>query len=162
MTMHARADRGILLIEVVIASAVILTGVVALLAGHSAFVRFSLASATEARAAYLAEEALEAAGLARDAGWTANVRPLSTSAPYYLSWNGSGWSFVSAASYVDGRFLRSVAFGEVRRDAAGKIVASGGTVDADSRMVTARVDYRNGGATTTVSVSTLVTNLNGD
>jgi fibronectin type III domain protein len=54
--------------------------------------------------------------------------------------SAGGWSF-SGSSDVIGQFARSVTVGEVRRDSSCTIVASGGTVDSNSKKVTVAVDW---------------------
>lgn len=150
--------RGISLIEVVVACSVILIATVSTLAAYGVYTRYALDHDRGVQAAYLGEEALEAVGLMRDASWTGNIVTMQNNTPYYLTWVSGRWATTTTETYVDGVFLRSLTFYPVYRDAS-KHISESGTLDTSSRKVTAGISYREAGATTTVSVSTYITDL---
>jgi Tfp pilus assembly protein PilV len=153
---------GFGLIEVVIGVSIITTGIVALIASYTVYVNYAFSNMENVQAAYVAEEGLEAMTFIRDNGWTTNIVPLSTTTTYYLVFESNIWKATTTPQYVDGSYLRKITLGDVRRDSGGEIVSSGGTVDTDSRLITSRVEYFQGKATSTRSISTYLTNINDD
>lgn len=93
-------------------------------------------------AALLAEEALEVARIARDESWNANIAPLANGVPYYIRFENGKWN-VSETSpgSIQEKYVRELIFDEVRRDSQDRIVASGGSVDPNTRRTTARVSW---------------------
>ena len=151
-------NKGFGLIEIVIGSAIILSGILAIIASYTAYVQYALSNEKNVEAENLLEEGLEAMSLLRDKGWAVNISALSTTTTYYLSWNGSYWATTASAQYVDGMFLRSINLGDVRRDGTDAI-ADSGTYDPNTRKITATVSFWQGHATTTQSISTYIANL---
>ena len=151
-------NKGFGLIEIVIGSAIILSGILAIIASYTAYVQYALSNEKNVEAENLLEEGLEAMSYLRDKGWAANISTLSTTTTYYLSWNSSYWATTTTARYVDGLFLRSINLGDVRRDATDAIAASG-TYDPNTKKITATVSFWQGHATTTQSSSTYIANI---
>lgn len=149
---------GLTLVEVVIASAIILAAVLALLGVHSLYLKMALGNGDAIKAAYLSEEGLEAMRFLRDSSWSANVAPLSLGTEYGLILNGAVWEVSYTDTLVD-EFERTVTLSAVYRDGNGDIVSSGGTLDANTLLVVSSVSWANAGATTTKSISTYLTNL---
>lgn len=114
-----------------------------------------------AKAAYLAEEGIEVVKTLRDIAWI-NISGLSTSTDYYLTFNNntSLWATTTTVTATDSYF-RKVRLTSVSRDANGKIVTSGGTVDTKTKQVTVSVSWLSKNATTTKSLSTYITNVIG-
>lgn len=119
-----------------------------------------------AKAAYFAEEGIEAMKTIRDASWTSNIASLSTSTTYYLKFNTASstnyaWNTMTAATSTDG-FTRTITLASVNRDSTGHIVSSGGTYDANTRLVTVSVSWLAKAGTTTKSILTYLTNIIGN
>ncbi|MDQ3015010.1 MAG: hypothetical protein M3Q73_04040 [bacterium] len=161
--MQEPLHKGFALIEIVIASAIVLTGVLALSEAFSQYVSFALTHEKNIQAAYLAEESLEAVTHIRDRNWVANIQSLSNGMPYYLSWTSNQWQLTSTpVAYVDQVFLRSIIFTPVYRNASDQISSSGSTLDTQTKYITVSISYRDGAATTTKTMSTYISNINGD
>jgi prepilin-type N-terminal cleavage/methylation domain-containing protein len=160
INMYLHRQSGFTLIEVIIASAIIVTGIVALSEGYTQYVKYALANEKNIQAAYLAEEALEVVTYFRDQQWS-SVRTLSTTTPLYIAWNNTTWQTTTTPQYVDGIFLRSVSVTDVYRDANDHIAASG-SFDPNTKFITANVSYKQGEATTTKTLSTYLTNIYGE
>jgi len=134
-------NKGLTLVEVVIASAIILAAVVGLLSVHSLYLKVALANAQTVKAAYLAEEGLEEIRFLRDSSWSINIANLT-----------------STTTYIDG-FQRTITLDAVYRDSSDDIVSAPGTLDANTKLVSASVSWPKGGATTTKTISTYLTNI---
>jgi prepilin-type N-terminal cleavage/methylation domain-containing protein len=158
--MNSRPQSGFTLIEVVIASAIIVTGVLALSEAYTRYVKFALTQEKNTQAAYLAEEGLEVITHIRDQQWS-SIRTLSTSSPRYLAWNSTSWQTTTTPQYIDGIFLRSLTVADVYRDGSDRI-ASSGSFDPNTKFITVSVSYPQGQTTTTKTLSTYLTNINGE
>jgi len=153
-----RYHQGLGAIEVVIGAAIILAGLLALIGAYTTYVQYAFANQKNVQASYLMEEGLEAMTFLRDKGWTTYIAPLASSTDYYMVFTGGFWQTTTTPQYVDGEFLRKIIIGEVKRDGSDKISDSG-TVDTNIKKITVIIDYFQGKATTTKSVSTYITNL---
>ena len=149
---------GIALIEIVIGSAIILSGILAINFSYSTYMQYALANQGNVQAGYLLAEGLEAVTFLRDKSWSANIAKLSTTTTYYLTFVSSNWATTTTPQYVDGVFLRSIIISDVKRDANDRISVIG-TYDPNTKQITATVSYFQGHATTTKSISTYVTNI---
>jgi Tfp pilus assembly protein PilV len=156
----ARSQKGFALVEVLIASAIILGAVLALLGVYSLYLRVALSNSEAVKAAYLAEESLEAVRFWRDVSWNNKIAPIAKGTAYGLSFAGGMWA--TTTDLTLGSFERSIMISPVYRDASSDIVSSGGTLDTDTVLVTSSVSWWKGGATTTKTVATYLTNLYGN
>lgn len=154
-------NRGMALIEIMIGAAIITTAILTIIGSYTIYVQYAMANSGNVQAAYLAEEGIEVMTYFRDKGWSAIIKPLSTTTTYYLTFNGADWA-TTTIPQVDGSFVRKITLKDVKRDINGKITLSGGTYDSDTKEITVTVDYFQGQGTTTRSVVTYITNLNGD
>lgn len=150
---------GLTLVEVLVATSIILAFLLALLGAHSLYLKTALSNGETIKAAMLAEESLEAMRFIRDSSWDTNILPLSLDTDYSLTFNAGVWQTDDANIYVDNIFERRVRISAVYRDVTGDITTSGGTLDPDTVLVVSNVSWLKDGATTTKSISTYLTNL---
>src|SRR3989344_5018555 len=125
-------NAGLTLVEVVIASAIILTATLALLSIHSFYFKTTLSNVDKAKAAYLAEEALEAVRYLRDISWDTNIAPLAQNTNYGIVFWNNTWQASTTATSIQ-NFTRTIRLSSVYRDSNSDIVYSGGTLDPDTR-----------------------------
>lgn len=110
-------------------------------------------------ASYLAEEGMEAARSVRDEGWASNIAGLTTGSNYYPVISGSKWMLSSTdPGVINGRYTRRVVFENVNRDSSDNIVTTGGTLDANTKKVTAYVSWTERGGTKEINLITYLTN----
>ncbi len=150
--------KGLSLVEIVVASAIILVAVVALLNVHNLYLKIAFSNANAVKAAYLAEEGVEAVRWLREVSWADNIATLSVGTNYGLARVNGNWQVSVSNKYVE-NFERTISLSVAYRDANGDIVTSGGTLDPKTMLVVSSVSWPNGGATTTKSVSTYLTDL---
>lgn len=158
MSRNPNLKSGFTLVEAVLSSAVILVVVLALISVHNLYLKSALSNGGSLKAAYLAEEGIEAMRYLRDYSWDQKIVSLSSAQNYGVSLTGSVWQTGLANQWIDG-FERIVTIGSVYRDANKDIVLSGGTLDPDARLVTVTVSWPSQNATATKSISTYLTNL---
>ena len=153
---------GFGLVEIVIASAIISVSVFSLSAVAVIGSRLQSQSLEKIRANFLAEEGAEAMRFLRDKGWSTNISLLSQGTDYYIKFSTttSQWSISSNPEpFIDSLFERKVAVENVSRDAIDNIVISGGNNDPDTKKFTAVVSWQERGATSTVQISTYLSDV---
>ena len=112
------------------------------------------------QATFLIEEGFDAVRGVRDAGWAANIAPLSLDTDYWLNFSGGVWALTTTPRpFIDGRFDRRVRVSAVLRDSSDDIVTTSGATDTNSKKITVSVAWSDRGATTTSTVSTYIMNL---
>lgn len=153
--------RGFGLLEIVIATAIISGTIFSLLFVFLISSRLAAESSDKVRANFLAEEGLEALRILRDETWS-SLGGLSAGTNYYLSFNTvtSVWSIgASNPGYIDDLFHRTITVENVNRDANDNIVSSGGTNDPDTKKFNVSVAWSERAGTSTVTVSTYLTDI---
>lgn len=151
--------RGISLVEVVISTAIILFFLTALIGVHNIYLRIGLTNSSAIKAAFLAEEGVEAVRFLRDASWEDNIEVLDLDTDYFLAFSSNAWALTTDNVYIDDTLERVIQFDPVYRDAEGHIVTSGGSLDEGILLVRVLVSWAGDSATTTRSVSTYLTNF---
>ena len=158
-TQHKNLNDGLTLVEVMIATSIILVFLLALFGTHNMYLKTAFSGAKTVKAAYLAEEGIEVIRFLRDSSWETNILALSTAIDYSLVFESGLWRSTTTDVFIDDIFERKIVLSEVYRNSSAEIVSSGGTLDPDTRMITVIVSWGNGTATTTKSISTYITNL---
>ncbi len=153
-----RHTQGFGLIEIIIGSAIMSVGMLMVVSSYTFYVRYALSNQHNVQVAYILEEGVESVRFLRDTSWSKNIGALSTTTAYYLSFTSGYWATSTIPQYVDGKFLRSIAISDVKRDVNDKI-ASSGTYDPATKLVTVTVSFADRGATTTKTLSAYITNL---
>lgn len=151
-------NRGFLLVEALIGTSIISIIIVAVMLAFSGGLKLSNRNGLATRAGFLAGEGIEVARLIRDKGWDAYLGSWPDGTAYRLVFNGGTWSTTTSNTFIDGYFDRTVTAYNVFRDANNDI-ASSGSADPDTKRIVTTVGWRNGEATTTISIQAYLTNL---
>ncbi len=159
MKKHLCLQKGITLVEVLVATAIILSFLIALISVHNTYLRSSFSNLDQIKATYLAEEGIEAIKGLRDTSWTTNIAPLVNDTSYYLVFAGSQWATSTVPTLIDSKYTRKVVLSAVNRDTSSDITTSGGSLDSNTRKVNVTVSWSTGSATSTRSIDTYITNL---
>ena len=154
--------KGLGLVEVVVAAAIVTLIVTSLIAAFLVYFRTGLEVVARVQATFLAEEGVEAVKFLRDKGWTTSIAPLSLNTPYYLATTSTLWEATTTSSLELGKFSRKLQFYSVNRDTNGAIVSSGGTTDNNTRKVFVEVTWQTASGSSTRSIPTYITNLFND
>ena len=154
--------KGIALVEVIVAASIILIFVSSLVTAYNLYLRMASSHGNKISAALLSEEGIEAVKMFRDESWDDNISTLIPDADYYLYFDGSTWVPTTTEIYIDGTYDRSFRLSEVYRDSSSDIIASGGSIDPDTRLVKVSVSWSERNSTTTKSISAYITNLFGN
>jgi Tfp pilus assembly protein PilV len=149
--------KGFFLIEVVVATAVIATVLVALLGAITKSVQVSALALQKTQAAYLLDEGAEAVKFLRNGSWD-SIANLEDGAQYYLLWNGNAWTLTQTPQSVDS-FARSITVASVYRDVTGDIVETGGTLDAGTRKVLISVSWQSAAGAVTETLPLYIADI---
>lgn len=137
-------QKGSLLLEVLIVVAIITVSVLAALTVTQKAISLARQSLHQSQVAFLLEEGAEATRMVRDNAWS-GVSSLTLATDYYLSFSGGAWTLSTTPSQV-GIFTRKVVFSAAYRDGSQNL-ASSGTLDNQTRLVTITVSWLEGGQT---------------
>ncbi len=153
-------QKGIALVEILVGVAIITTAFVSILSLYASMTKVSKQAIPRVQAAMLAEETLEAARAMRDAGYASSLGLLSSNVPYYLSWSTASSTFTTtiATSSIDGLFYRTMTVSPTYRDSSFNL-ASSGTLDTNTKLITATVKWNTGSGTTTYTLQSYVANI---
>lgn len=155
-SLFTRASRGFGIIEIIVAIAIISIAFFAISQTSVIYLKQTLQNKQSLKAAYFAEEALEAVRSVRDQGWATNIAALTMGSTYYPIISGNKWILTSSnPGPVEGIYTRQIILNNVSRDASDNIVTSGGTNDPNTKKVATTISW-NGKSTT---LTTYLTNL---
>ncbi|MEI6022237.1 MAG: type II secretion system protein [bacterium] len=145
--MPKKTQKGFFLIEAIVASAIIGTSLVLMLAVISNVVDISHRALEKTQASYLLEEGGEVAKVLRNQAWS-NISNLTPGTTYYMHWDNTGktWSYTTTAEKV-GVFTRTIVISSVQRNANADIVSSGGSVDSGTLQMTISVSWQSANGT---------------
>ncbi len=158
-----KTNDGFSLIEIIIASSVMLIVWLAVFYTYSVLTQFSNRNTSSIKASMLLEEGSEALRSLKDSSWTANITASSvctSSNPCRLSYNtaNNSWSATTSNIMIDGKFDRTFFLSDVNRDSNFNVVISGGTLDSGSKKATVVVSWYQGNSTTSQSLETYLFN----
>jgi len=146
---NKKFQKGILIVEILIAIAIIATISATIFGVVAIYLKTSNAMKETVQANMLAQEAMEATRSFRDGKtWSTNgLGTLSVDPVYYhptkIGTSVLSWDLALDEENIDG-FKRKVVFYNVRRDDVNKnIVSEGGTIDLDTKKVVATVSWKN-------------------
>lgn len=148
-------NRGISIIEILVASAIITISVIGIVTTLQSFLIVSLGNSDKAQAVLMLEESLEVVQYIRDKGWETNIEILDDETDYYINWNGSDYLITSTPQIEKNKFSRKLVFEEVYRDVDDDIAESG-TLDAGTRKVLVTIDWTNAEGNQSVSSEFLI------
>lgn len=126
------SKRGFSMIEVLIASAILVSISVAVTGAMRLFLVFSNQAEAKTQAVLLIEEGGEALQSLRDESWDTHIAPLSLGEPYFLYWDGEGYILSDTEVLINGTYRREVVVEDVRRNGS-DVISDSGTVDPETR-----------------------------
>lgn len=145
-------EKGFGIIEIVVAVTIISIALFAISQTAAIYLKQIIQTKNSLKAAYYAEEALEAARSARDQTW-ANISTAGTKYPVISS--GKWTLSATNPGFLEDKFSRSIAVSDVSRDGSDNITTSGGTNDPDTKKITATISW----GSENIILTTYLTNL---
>lgn len=153
-------NKGISIIEILVAVVVIVVALTGLLGLASFSLRASSLLEQTAQANVIAQETIEAVRNFRDGTyWDAGgMGSLTTEADYYPQITGlpEKWQMAPGTETI-GIFTRKVVLSGVQRDAFDNIVSSGGASDPKTKKIVATVFWQERGKSHKVEITTYLT-----
>ena len=136
-----KLQTGLSIVELAVASAIILALSTVAVSGWQLFFRVSKTNSNLTQASLLTEEAVEALNYMRDQNWTFNIANLSLNTPYYLYWSGATYAISTASTTVNKSYLVRLTLSAVERDVTSNIVplGSGGLIDTRTKNIAVSV-----------------------
>lgn len=152
-------QKGISIVEVVIASAIISISMISITNVYGNFLTLSLANTEKVQAVFLLDEGVEVIKTMRNYAWS-NISSSNVNTTYYLTWQNSRWQSTTTPNTVDNKFIRTFTVSDVYRDVSTlNIVSNGGVLNNDSKVVNLDVSWDYKGATSSKQISFYVFNL---
>ena len=153
------AQKGISLVEVIIASSIIAVSMIYISNVYGNFLALSVENTDRVQAAFLLDEGVEAIKTMRGYSWS-SIASSTASSTYYLTWQNSRWQSTTTSALIDSKFTRNYTVSNVYRDSSTlNIVSSGGVLNTDSKLINVNVSWDNNGTTTTKQTSFYIFNL---
>ena len=151
--------KGFVLVEVVIATALISILALALVSVTQKSLQLSDRALKQAQAGYLLEEGAEAVKIIRDNNWT-DIENLVIGTNYYLYYdtNTDLWSLSTTTNSIDTMFTRTVISNSAYRDELDDLARSG-TNDTGAREINVNVSWLTSSGVVNKSLSFYVTDL---
>jgi Tfp pilus assembly protein PilV len=149
-------NRGFLLVEVIVACSIITLSVLAVMEVAQKSLSVSRQAFHTTQAGFLLEEGAEAVRIVRDNAWS-GISGLTNGTNYYPTY-GSTWTLSTTANTV-GVFTRKVTIASVNRDNTTQDIASSGTDDPGTKLVTITVSWLEGSTTVSKTLQFYITNL---
>lgn len=155
--------KGIGLIEVLIATFIFTIILGGLIVASNIYLSGARDNLYSTKAAYLAEEGIEAVKIIRDADWT-NISSLLNGTDYYLYFDSglSIWKATTTPSFIDLQYERKINLNAVNRDFEGRIVQSGGVQDDRTKKLTVSISWQGKKGMITKSITTYITDFISD
>ncbi len=152
-------QKGISLVEVIIASSIISVSMIYISNVYGNFLTLSLENTDKVQAVFLLDEGVEAAKTMRNYAWS-SIASSTSATDYYLVWQSARWQSTTTPVIIDNKFIRKFTVSDVFRDASTlNIVTSGGVLNTDSKLVTFDVSWNYKGATSSKQISFYIFNL---
>lgn len=157
---HNNRDAGFGIIEMMVVVAIVGTTFASLYQLFALSTRPVHASVRETEAVYLAEEAIEAARILRNNSWTVNIATLTNSTTYYPKIAGGTWTLSTTnPGLISNLYTRTVVIAAVYRDVNDNITTSTGTLDPDTKKITATVSWSERGKSRQIVLEAYLTDF---
>ena len=159
MKKNHKSQKGISVIEVIVALSIIFVSFFSFLALAQYSLKFQDQSESKLEAINIAAETIEATRSVRNEDWN-NFSSLSLDVPYYPVISSNKWTLSSTdPGSINGVYNRWVIIEKVYRDANDDI-SSSGTEDNQTKKITAFVEWNDRGQTKQINLVTYLTNWN--
>ena len=153
------SQKGISLVEVIIASAIIGVSMIYISNVYTNFLTLSLENTAKVQAVFILDEGVEALKTMRNYSWS-QIASTTAATDYYLVWQSGRWQATTTKIIIDDTFVRKFTVSPVNRDAATlNIVTTGGVPNTDTKIINLDVSWNYKGATSSKSTSFYIFNL---
>jgi len=148
--------KGISIVEIIIASAIIATSVVGIIGAIQIYLKIVHQNARETQAVLLLDETAEAVQSLRDINYGLYIANASLSSTYTIFWDGAQYQLSTSTITLPYDMSRTIVFKNVFRDSSDQIVESGGTLDSDTKKATITISWPYKDETKTITSEVLL------
>lgn len=158
MPIPLKKSRGLTIIELLVVIAVISVALAGLAGLGSFILKLNHHLKQNTIATFLAQEGLEASRAIKEENWTA-LSALTPDSPYHPVKTGSPqkWAFATGAETID-IFSRQISISQVYRDTNDDIATSGGTLDSETKKITALISWNEQGQNYQIALESYLAN----
>jgi Tfp pilus assembly protein PilV len=151
-------NSGFMVIEMLVAISIITVSILTAMtvAGKSVYISHQALHTTEA--GFLLEEGAEAVRIVRDNDWT-NISSLSPNTNYYPIFYDNTWTLSTIVPYPIDIFTRTVTIQNVNRNNTTGDIATVGTDDPGTKLITITVSWPEGGTILSKTLQFYLTNI---
>ncbi len=154
-----KKNKGFMMVETVVATAIIVASMLAIMSVATKTITFSRQSFHATQATFLLEEGAEAVRMNRDNSWTNNIANLTVGTNYCFYFNNTTWILQTSGCTTTGIFTRTVTVANVNRNATTGDIATSGTLDAGTKLITVTVSWKEGGNTIIKTLPFYISNI---
>lgn len=156
---NLKNNKGVSLIEVIIASSIISLFMISISSVYGNFLQLSLENTYKTQAVFLLDEGVEAMKTIRGYSWV-SIASSTVNTDYYIVWQDNKWQSTTTANIIDNIFVRKYTVDNVYRDPSNlNIVYTGGVLDTNSRIINMDVSWNYKRGTTTKKISFYIFNI---
>jgi len=138
--MNTSLKRGISIVEIIVAAAIIGVSVVGIVAAIQVYLKVVYQNTRETQAVLLLDETAEALQYMRDDSFTTHFGDINFTDRYTIYWDGSGYELSTSTVSLPYDMTRTVVFGEIKRDSQDQISTSG-TTDTGTLKATVLIEW---------------------
>ena len=157
--MNKNSLKGISIVEIIIASAIIGISVVGITTAIQIYLKIVYQNTRETQAVLLLEEAAEALQYIRDVDYENEIEIRDPDIDYSLFWSGSGYELTDSSISLPYNMSRIIRFSDVFRDSADQITSDGGTLDLDTKKALITVEWKYSDIQKSISSEVLIHNI---
>lgn len=136
----ASSQRGISIVEIIVASAIIAISVVGIVGAIQIYLKIVHQNTRETQAVLLLDESAEALQYMRDDSFGTHFEDLDFDDTYTIYWTGTGYELSTSTVELPYQMTRSVVFSEIERD-SNDVISGSGTVDENTIMATITIAW---------------------
>lgn len=158
--MYKIYNKGISVVEIIVASAIISMSMVAISIVYGNLVKLSIENTEKIQATFLLDEGVEAIKTMRNESWS-NIASTTAGATYYFVWSNNTWRGTTTSALIDEKFIRTFVVNPVYRDSSTFNILSNtsGTLDPGTKKVDIATSWLYKGSTSTKSITMYIFNL---
>lgn len=148
--------KGISIVEIIVASAIIATSVVGIVGAIQIYLKIVHQNTRETQAVLLLDETAEALQSIRDTDYDLYIANTSLNSMYTIFWDGSKYQLSTSTINLPYNMTRAITFQNVSRDGSDQIVANGGTVDPNTKKAIITISWPYTNETKTITSELLL------
>lgn len=153
-----KKQKGISVVEIIVASAIIGISVTALTGAIQLYLKIVYQNTRETQAVMLLDETAEALQYLRDDSFVTHFENIQESTEYTIFWNGIAYEFTTSTISLPYEMSRTITFENVERDASDQLSDSG-TIDPNTKKANISITWPYANEQKTIEAELLIHNI---